>query len=196
MSTHLPGQWVAGPGSHPPGPQSSAKQSTAREPCGGGETPSGTIPVERAVGTGPCTQAASVQQLAQWSTHGISSGRTSARMLMESVLALEVGAAASRILSRAIWEAEKEANHPIHPLSKVVLLLHSSLRYEHVLKPFSELLPQRPRGTSHAASSWLFPRGRAVGVVHKRGGISSTPPYSPGLSALSCRQFRGVLAPT
>lgn len=35
-------------------------------------------------------------------TYGISSGSTSARMLMESVLALEVGAAASRILSRAI----------------------------------------------------------------------------------------------
>lgn len=36
-------------------------------------------------------------------THGISSGKTSARMLMESVLALEVGAAASRIFSSAIW---------------------------------------------------------------------------------------------
>lgn len=35
-------------------------------------------------------------------TYGISSGKTSARMLMESVLALEVGAAASRIFSRAI----------------------------------------------------------------------------------------------
>ena len=36
------------------------------------------------------------------STHGISSGNTSVMMLMESVLALEVGAAASRILSSAI----------------------------------------------------------------------------------------------
>jgi hypothetical protein len=35
-------------------------------------------------------------------THGISSGRTSARMLIESVLAFEVGAAASRIFRRAI----------------------------------------------------------------------------------------------
>lgn len=35
-------------------------------------------------------------------TYGISSGSTSARMLIESVLALEVGAAASRIFSRAI----------------------------------------------------------------------------------------------
>lgn len=46
------------------------------------------------------------------STHGISSGRTSARILIESVLALEVGAAASRILSRAIWETEKQETHP------------------------------------------------------------------------------------
>lgn len=36
-------------------------------------------------------------------SYGISSGSTSARMLMESVLALDVGAAANRILSRAIW---------------------------------------------------------------------------------------------
>lgn len=35
-------------------------------------------------------------------TYGISSGRTSARMLMESVLALEVGAAARRSFNRAI----------------------------------------------------------------------------------------------
>lgn len=35
-------------------------------------------------------------------TYGISSGRTSAIMLIESVLALDVGAAASRIFSRAI----------------------------------------------------------------------------------------------
>lgn len=35
-------------------------------------------------------------------TYGISSGSTSARMLMESVLALEVGAAARRIFSKAI----------------------------------------------------------------------------------------------
>ena len=37
-------------------------------------------------------------------THGISSGRTSARMLIESVFAFEVGAAASRIFSSAIWQ--------------------------------------------------------------------------------------------
>lgn len=35
-------------------------------------------------------------------TYGISSGNTSARMLMESVLALEVGAAARRIFNKAI----------------------------------------------------------------------------------------------
>lgn len=35
-------------------------------------------------------------------THGISSGRTSERMLMDSVLALEVGAAASNNFSSAI----------------------------------------------------------------------------------------------
>lgn len=35
-------------------------------------------------------------------TYGISSGRTSAIILIESVLALDVGAAASRIFSRAI----------------------------------------------------------------------------------------------
>ena len=35
-------------------------------------------------------------------TYGISSGNTSARILMESVLALEVGAAARRIFSKAI----------------------------------------------------------------------------------------------
>ena len=36
------------------------------------------------------------------STHGISSGSTSASMFIDSVLALAVGAAARRILSRAI----------------------------------------------------------------------------------------------
>ena len=41
-------------------------------------------------------------------TYGISSGSTSARMLIESVLALEVGAAASRIFSRAIWRFQKQ----------------------------------------------------------------------------------------
>lgn len=35
-------------------------------------------------------------------THGISSGNTSAMMFIESVLALEVGAAANKIFSRAI----------------------------------------------------------------------------------------------
>ena len=35
-------------------------------------------------------------------THGMTSGSTSDKMLMESVLVLEVGAAASRIFSRAI----------------------------------------------------------------------------------------------
>lgn len=35
-------------------------------------------------------------------THGMTSGSTSDRMLIESVLVLEVGAAASRIFSRAI----------------------------------------------------------------------------------------------
>lgn len=40
-------------------------------------------------------------------TYGISSGRTSARMLIESVFALEVGAAASRSFKRAIY---KETN--------------------------------------------------------------------------------------
>lgn len=41
-------------------------------------------------------------------THGISSGKTSARMLMESVLALDVGAAARRIFRRAIWGEKRE----------------------------------------------------------------------------------------
>lgn len=41
-------------------------------------------------------------------TYGISSGKTSARMLMESVLALEVGAAARRIFSRAIWRKGRD----------------------------------------------------------------------------------------
>ena len=36
------------------------------------------------------------------STHGISSGSTSASMFIDSVLALAVGAAARRILSKAI----------------------------------------------------------------------------------------------
>lgn len=52
--------------------------------------------------------------MAQWirnwqaqGTYGISSGSTSARMLMESVLALDVGAAASRIFSRAIYRETK-----------------------------------------------------------------------------------------
>ena len=35
-------------------------------------------------------------------THGMTSGSTSDRMLIESVLVLEVGAAANRIFSRAI----------------------------------------------------------------------------------------------
>lgn len=39
-------------------------------------------------------------------SYGISSGRTSARMLMESVFALDVGAAARRIFSRAIYNAQ------------------------------------------------------------------------------------------
>ena len=41
------------------------------------------------------------------STHGISSGSTSASMFIDSVLALAVGAAARRILSRAIWKKNK-----------------------------------------------------------------------------------------
>lgn len=41
-------------------------------------------------------------------THGISSGKTSARMLIESVLALDVGAAARRIFRRAIWGEKRE----------------------------------------------------------------------------------------
>lgn len=53
--------------------------------------------------------------MAQWirnwqafqGTYGISSGSTSASMLMESVLALDVGAAASRIFSRAIYRETK-----------------------------------------------------------------------------------------
>ena len=41
------------------------------------------------------------------STHGISSGSTSASMFIDSVLALAVGAAARRILSKAIWKKNK-----------------------------------------------------------------------------------------
>lgn len=52
----------------------------------------------------PVTNAA---PLWRW-TYGISSGSTSARMLIESVLALEVGAAASRIFSSAIWWFQKK----------------------------------------------------------------------------------------
>ena len=40
-------------------------------------------------------------------TYGISSGKTSAMMLMESVFALDVGAAASRIFNRAIMYCGK-----------------------------------------------------------------------------------------
>lgn len=43
-----------------------------------------------------------IQTAAVFPTYGISSGSTSARMLMESVLALEVGAAASSSFRRAI----------------------------------------------------------------------------------------------
>lgn len=49
------------------------------------------------------TQQHTGDKLALGDTYGISSGSTSARMLIESVLAFEVGAAASRIFSRAIW---------------------------------------------------------------------------------------------
>ena len=41
---------------------------------------------------------------------GISSGRTSVMMLMESVLAFEVGAAASRIFSSAIMYCGSEGS--------------------------------------------------------------------------------------
>lgn len=53
------------------------------------------------------TQQHTGDKLALGDTYGISSGSTSARMLIESVLALEVGAAASRIFSRAIWRFQK-----------------------------------------------------------------------------------------
>jgi hypothetical protein len=43
-------------------------------------------------------------------THGISSGSTSAMMLIESVLAFEVGAAASSILSKAIMYCGRLGN--------------------------------------------------------------------------------------
>lgn len=59
-------------------------------------------------------------------TYGISSGSTSARMLIESVLALEVGAAASRIFSRAIWWFQKREwamKHPPNLLPKWQLSL-------------------------------------------------------------------------
>lgn len=52
----------------------------------------------------PCSEDSTTQEkkLPFRDTYGISSGSTSARMLMESVLALEVGAAARRIFSSAI----------------------------------------------------------------------------------------------
>ena len=43
-------------------------------------------------------------------TYGISSGKTSAIMLMDSVFVLEVGEAAKRIFSNAIIDCGKEGN--------------------------------------------------------------------------------------
>ena len=43
-------------------------------------------------------------------TYGISSGRTSARMLMDSVLAFDVGAAANKIFSKDIIYCGKDGN--------------------------------------------------------------------------------------
>lgn len=45
-------------------------------------------------------------------TYGISSGRTSAMMLIESVFALEVGAAANKIFSNAIMYCGRFGNIP------------------------------------------------------------------------------------
>lgn len=50
-------------------------------------------------------------------THGISSGKTSARMLIESVLALDVGAAARRIFRRAIWGEKREMEKGVGEIS-------------------------------------------------------------------------------
>lgn len=43
-------------------------------------------------------------KMANSDTYGISSGKTSAKMLIESVLAFDVGAAAKRILRRDIYK--------------------------------------------------------------------------------------------
>lgn len=69
-------------------------------------------------------------------TYGISSGSTSAMILIESVFALDVGAAASRILSRAIMYCGKLGNMAC--IIDIILCKHETITYSNEISHLIE----------------------------------------------------------